>query len=157
MHTIIAVLFLLFPTLSLAAKVAVDNHRAVYVVSGEFADVRDDLSNAILAKGMVISSVSRVGEMLERTGQDLGGASPIYGDAEVLEFCSAVISRRALEADPHSIVYCPYRIAIYSLPDAPEQIYLAYSRLNASIPGASQTALEAVEDMLRSIIEKVVE
>jgi uncharacterized protein (DUF302 family) len=127
------------------------------VVSGEFADVRDDVTDAILERGMVITNVSKVGEMLERTGRDLGDSKRIYGDAEVLEFCNAVISRRSLEADPHSIVYCPYRIAVYSLVNAPEKIYLAYPKLRAGAAGEREAALKAVENLLRNIIEGVVE
>lgn len=157
MRYAIAVLLITLPALSLAADSPVDSNRAIYSAVGVFEDVRDDISDAILERGMVISSVSRVGEMLQRTGKDLGDSRPIYLEAEVLEFCNAAISRRALKADPHSIVYCPYKIAVYSLPDTPERIYLAYPKLRASVAGESETALNAVEDMLRGIIEGVVE
>lgn len=155
-HAIAAVL-ILFPALSSAGNPSIDGNRTIYSAAGTFEDFRDDISDAILERGMVISSVSHVGEMLERTGKDLGDSRPVYLKAEVLEFCNAVISRHALKADPHSIVYCPYKIAIYSLPDAPERVYPAYPRLRASVAGEPETALKAVEDMLRTIIEGVVE
>ncbi len=159
MLRVIAIVSFLIPVLCFAAAPSDDGKRVIYRASGAFDDFRDDISDAILERGMVISSVSHVGEMLERTGKDLGDSRPIYYKAEVLEFCNAVISRRALAADPHSIVYCPYRIAIYSLPEAPETIYLAFPRLKASSRSGSESeaALKAVEDMLRGIIEEVLE
>ncbi len=157
MLRIIAMVSFLVPVLCFAVPPSDDGNRVIYHASGAFDDFRDDVSDAILNRGMVISSVSHVGEMLERTGKDLEDGRPVFHRAEVLEFCSAVISRRALQADPHSIVYCPYKIAVYSLPDEPELIYLAYPRLRISGNGEAKAALNAVEDMLRTIIEEVLE
>jgi uncharacterized protein (DUF302 family) len=74
---------------------------------GEFADVRDSVVSALESRGLVLNHRAKVGEMLERTGRDLGRDRKIYGNAEVLEFCSAVLSRETMEADPRNIVYCP--------------------------------------------------
>ena len=61
---------------------------------------------ALDGRGLVVSSISYVGEMLERTGKDLGRTKKIYGKANVMEFCSAVISRDMMEKNPiffHSV------------------------------------------------------
>jgi len=80
---------------------------AIYAKVGSFDDVRDDIEMAITDRGMVVNNISHVGEMLERTGKDLGYRSQIFLKAEVLEFCSAVVSRKIMKADPDNIVFCP--------------------------------------------------
>ena len=46
---------------------------------------------------------------------------------------------------------------MYTLPEAPEQVYIAFPRLPTNAGGESQGTLDAVEDMLREIIEEVVD
>ncbi len=58
-------------------------------------------------------------EMLERTGEDLGLGGALYGQAESVEFCSAVLSRKMISEDPRRIVNCPFIIAVYTLPGEP--------------------------------------
>ena len=86
---------------------------------GEFADVRDRVVMALENRGLVVNYTAKVGEMLDRTGRDLGRDRRIYNQAEVLEFCSAALSRDTMEADPRNIVFCPYAIAVYTLPKSP--------------------------------------
>ena len=96
-----------------------DNGASVVAAKGKFADVKDDLVAAIEQRGLVVNTVSHVGDMLERTGRDLGKTKRIYDQAEVIEFCSAAASRAMAEADPRNLVYCPYTIAIYTLQGKP--------------------------------------
>jgi hypothetical protein len=56
--------------------------------------------------------MSHVGEMLNRTGGDVGSDEMIFDDADIFLFCSAAISRRVMEADPMNIVHCPYSIFV---------------------------------------------
>lgn len=153
----ITIVSILLAGLASAAEPTTDDHRVIYRATGTFDDYREDISDAILGMGMVISNVSHVGEMLSRTGKDLGAGKAIFNQAEVIEFCHAINSRRAMAADPHNIVFCPFRIAVYSLTEAPEQVYIAFPRLKTNNGGKSQGALDAVEDMLRAIIEEVVD
>jgi len=98
---------------------------------GSFDDVRDAVAAAIEGKGLVIDRVAHVGDMLERTAQDVGAARRLYGKAEILEFCSARVSRAMMEADPHRIVYCPYTIAVYTLAEGAGEagrVHVAYRR-----------------------------
>ena len=132
-------------------------NRVVYTVEASFEDILTDVSDAILEQGLVISGVSNVAEMLDRTGKDLGVDNPIFHRAKVLEFCSAVISRQALAADPHSIIYCPYKIAVYALPEAPERIYLAFPKLVPDSNSGSQAALSSIEKLLDDIIRQAIE
>ena len=67
---------------------------AVYESESSFDDVLQGLKLAIEERGMYINNVMHMSEMLERTGKDLGMDEVIYGRAESVEFCSAVLSRR---------------------------------------------------------------
>jgi uncharacterized protein (DUF302 family) len=126
----------------------------VHSVKGEFSDVKDRLLMAIENRGMVLSSTAHVGDMLERTGKDLGRKRRIYGHADVLEFCNAVLSRDTMEADPHNIVFCPYTIAVYALPNEPGKVYLSYRKPAAGGSAASIKALAAVEKLLEAIVRE---
>jgi uncharacterized protein (DUF302 family) len=66
----------------------------------------------------VIDLVSHVGEMLNRTGGDVGSDEMIFDNADIFLFCSAAISRRVMEADPMNIVHCPYSIFVAEMDGA---------------------------------------
>lgn len=126
--------------------------RVTIKVQAEFQAARDAVETAITNRGMIVNNVSHVGNMLERTGKETGLGGPIYGTAEVLEFCSAVVSRKMMEADPHNIVYCPYTIAVYTLPGAPKTAYISFRKPPvADHKGKSRDALKAVEQLLQDI------
>lgn len=121
-------------------------------VKGEFSDVRDRVVMALENRGLVVSYTAKVGDMLERTGRDTGRERRIYGNAEVLEFCSASLSRDTMEADPRNIVFCPYAIAVYTLPQSPGTVYLSYRTPVAQGSGQSIRALRAVEKLLADVV-----
>jgi hypothetical protein len=129
--------------------------------SAEFDDIRERVVMALENRGLVLSYTARVGDMLERTGRDLGSERQIYGKAETLEFCSAAISRETMAADPRNIVFCPYAIALYTLPQAPRTVYLAYRVPVASGAvsrnAASVRALRKVEKLLADIASEAME
>ena len=87
----------------------------------------------------------------------MGSGKQIFAQAEALEFCSSVISRKMMEADPHNIVFCPYIIAVYTLPEDKKKVYVAYRRPLPVGNEASQKALQAVEALLAGIVAEVVE
>jgi uncharacterized protein (DUF302 family) len=119
---------------------------------GEFREVKERVLHAIENRGLVLNYTARIGAMLERTGKDIGTARRIYGDAEMLEFCSARVSRDTMEADPRNIAFCPYSIAIYTLPKERDKVYIAYRRTGASGSGQSEKSLRAVERLLADIV-----
>lgn len=121
-------------------------------VKGEFSDVRDRVVMALENRGLVVSYTAKVGDMLERTGRDTGRERRIYGNAEVLEFCSASLSRDTMEGDPRNIVFCPYAIAVYTLPQSPGTVYLSYRTPVAQGSGQSIRALRAVEKLLADVV-----
>jgi len=143
---------LLFAGLIQGAQAAGD-YMVVSTKTGNFNDVRDDVEMAITDRGMVVNNVSHVGEMLERTGKDLGDSKQIFVKAEALEFCSAVVSRKMMEADPDNIVFCPYVISVYVVPGKPNEVRIAYRRPQITGSPASQKALKAVDELLSGIVK----
>ena len=132
-----------------------DEYIQLFSIEGNYEDVREDLELAITDRGMIVNNVSHIGNMLARTRKDVGSGKQIFIKAESLEFCSSVVSRRMMEADPHNIVFCPYIISVYTLPGEKNRVYLAYRRPLPVGSSASKQALQAVEKLLRSIVEDV--
>ncbi len=142
---------LLVNTACISAQTSRD-YMKLYTVEGTFDDVRSFVELAITDRGMVINNVSHIGNMLARTGKDLGATKQIYDKADALEFCSSAISRRMMEADPHNIIFCPYIIAIYTLPGEEDKVHIAFRRPLPVGDPESRAALQAVEQLLEDII-----
>src|SRR3970040_175069 len=132
---------------------AADPHPVVtYSKQAKFDDVRDDLKLAIEAKGLVIDYQSFVNRMLERTGKDVGSARKLYADAQAFVFCSAVLSRKTMEADPANAALCPYSITVYATAQDPGTVHVAYRRpWRPDGSAASKAALKEVEALLDGI------
>lgn len=127
----------------------------IYSVMGEYDEVWEDLEMTLNERGLVISSVSHVGEMIDRTGKALGRTRKVFAKANVMEFCSAIVSRNMLEQNPHLIAFCPYQIMVYTLPGDEKKVYLSYRR-PLWPEEADRRVLDAVEDLLTGIIEDLV-
>ena len=119
---------------------------------GNFDDVKARVLHAIENRGLVLNYTARIGAMLARTGKDIGAAGQIYGEAEMLEFCSARLSRDTMEADPRNIVFCPYAIAVYTLPKDRNTVYVGYRRLAAFGSPQSVKSLRAAEQLVADIV-----
>lgn len=128
----------------------------VYSVHADYDEVWKGLEMALNERGLTVSSVSHVGEMLERTGKELGRTKKIFGKANVMEFCSAVISRDMMEKDPHFLAFCPYQIMVYTLPDDEKKVYLSYRRLIWK-DDSGKDVLDPVEKLVEDLINDVIE
>ena len=96
--------------LAFAASAAWAEEIRTYPVEGGVEDAAFLLESAIVGEGLVIDFTSHVGEMLARTGADMGaGGSPV-GAAQSFVFCSATVSREVMEADPANVAFCPYSV-----------------------------------------------
>ncbi|MDR5652554.1 DUF302 domain-containing protein [Ruixingdingia sedimenti] len=115
-------------------------------VEGSFDEIAFAVENAILEKGLVIDSVSHVGDMLERTKADVGATATIFTKADVFQFCSATVSRKVMEADPMNIAFCPYGIYVYELPETPGQIGVAHREY-------PEGPMQEVQALLADIVE----
>jgi uncharacterized protein (DUF302 family) len=133
---------------TVAAAQTVPEGVSAYQVEAAFEDVRFDLENAIVNQGLVIDYVSHIGDMLARTSGDVGGSKQIFLQAQSMLFCSADLSRKAMEADATNIAYCPYSVFVYETPDAPGVITVGYRQLTLTGSEESKKAIAAVNALL---------
>ena len=123
-----------------------------YSAKAKLDDVLDDARQAIERRGLVVDHESFVGRMLERTGKDVGSARKLYADARALTFCSAVLSRKTMEADAANLAFCPYSVVVYEAAGEPGTVRVGYRRpWRAEGSAASKAALKEVEALLDGI------
>jgi uncharacterized protein (DUF302 family) len=137
-----------------ASSQAAQTGVVVRSVKGDFAEVKERVLFAVEGRGLVVNYTAHIGAMLERTGKDIGRSRVIYRDAQLLEFCSAAVSRATMEADPRNIVFCPYSIAVYTLPTEAGKVYIAYRKPPAAGSDQSAQALRAVGKLLDDIADE---
>lgn len=107
-----------------------------------FADAAFAVEQAITNKGLVIDSTHHVGDMLARTKQDVGGEKDLYAGADVYNFCSAIESRKAMEADITNIQFCPYGVFVFATADNPDTVVIGHR----VYPGDSMAGVNAMLD-----------
>jgi uncharacterized protein (DUF302 family) len=112
--------------LLLSAAAAHAGPPATVTVQDSFDNVTFAVQNAITNAGLVVDTVSHTGDMLERTKQDVGSNRTLFLHADIFTFCSAVVSRQVMEADPMNLQYCPYRIFVAERPEAPGTIIVGH-------------------------------
>jgi uncharacterized protein (DUF302 family) len=128
----------------------------LYAKQGVYDDVRFELNNAIIDRGLVVDFNGQIAKMLARTGADVGSTKSVYKNAEYFTFCSAQLSRATMEADPLNVGFCPYVVFIYETAAAPGTIQVGYRRPPPQGPPQSKAALEAVEKLLDGIVRDAV-
>ena len=131
---------------------AAESYTVLFKTQGAYQDVRDNLQMAIEGKGLKITHSNMIADMLDRTGKDIGETRKVYENAEQFEFCSATISRHMMEADPHSIVMCPYSVVVYTIPND-KTVYLSYRKPAATRNPALRKQLVELEKLLTEIIK----
>jgi hypothetical protein len=124
----------------------------IYLVKDNFASVQQDVIDAIIKHGLVVDYTAHIGAMLARTAKDVGASKTIYSDAETVQFCSATLSRRAMEADPTNIAFCPYVIFLYALPGSPGITNVGFRPLPRAGSKESRAAIDAVNALLDDIV-----
>lgn len=98
--------------LAIIGTAQADGTSTTYEYNGSFKDAAFSVESAIVGKGLVIDYVSHTGEMLNRTGADVGSKVKLFDEADIFVFCSAVVSRKVMEIDPMNIAHCPYGIFV---------------------------------------------
>ena len=124
--------------------------------SGSFDDVKFDLTNAIIDRGLVVDYTGSVAGMLDRTGADVGSTKKLYRHAEYFVFCSAKLSRQMMEADPSNIGFCPFVVFIYEREDKLGEIVVGARPPTPRGDDASRKALAAVDGLLQGIVSDAV-
>lgn len=128
-----------------------------FTVERSYDEVREALENALINRGYVVDHVARIGEMLNRTAEAVGASRNVYSQAEALQFCSAILSRNAMEADPMNIAFCPYVLFIFERADKPGMVTVGHRRMGRGANEKSSAALAAVNDLLTEIAEEAAE
>lgn len=131
---------------SSAIGAEVDEAVVTYETTAAFSDVISDLEDAIVNRGYVVDHHGYIAEMLKRTAQDVGAAKPLYREAEFLQFCSAVVSRAAMEADIRNIAFCPYVLFAYEAEASPGKVVVGFRRLPQG------EARDAVNELLDEVV-----
>ena len=114
-----------------------------YPADMSFDDAAFGVETAITNRGLVIDYVSHVGEMLNRTGEDVGSTEPLFEEADIYLFCSAVVSRKVMEADPDNIAHCPYGIFVREMAET-GAVEVGYR----TMPGGEMQEVEALLDAI---------
>jgi uncharacterized protein (DUF302 family) len=139
--------FALAATLGFAcATSALAEDAFLYPFDGSFEDATFAVESAIVGQGLVIDHVSHVGEMLNRTGADVGSDAMIFKNADIFLFCSALISRQVMEQDPMNITFCPYGIFVVEQEDGVIIGHKDYP----------EGAMQAVENLMQQIVAEAV-
>lgn len=127
------------------------NASVVYEIPGKsYTEAHEDLVAAIEERGMVISDVSHVKDMLDRTQADLGYQTKVYDTGgETLLFCKSDLSQKMMRDNPHNIALCPYGISIYTLASEPNKVFLSYRQ------PPKLKVYKPIEKLLDSIIQAV--
>ncbi len=127
----------------------------VIAIDSTFQDVKERVIFAVESQGLVVDHTSDVGGMLARTGKDLGDTQLIYENAEVLEFCSALYSRRMARHSPDLLAFCPYAISVYTLHGQPEVTFVAFKRIARGVENKeTREVLKQIDDLLMTIAEE---
>lgn len=122
-------------------------------VKGSYEDIRSDLQNAIVNQGLKIDYNGKIGDMLKRTGADVGSAKEIYADAEYFTFCSSKLSRTMMEADPLNVGMCPYMMFVYEKAGTPGEVTIGYRAAAMRGNDASRAALGEINALLDKILK----
>jgi uncharacterized protein (DUF302 family) len=124
-----------------------DSGATTYPFEGSFEDATFSVESTIIGRGLVIDYVSHTGDMLNRTAADVGSNVRIFDGADVFLFCSAVLSRKVMEADPMNIAHCPYGIFVTDRDGTVSIGYRTYP----------QGPMQEVQSLLDEIVREAVE
>ena len=125
----------------LSTGLATAQEATIYPFDGSFDEATMAVEAAIIGKGLVIDYRSHVGEMLNRTAADVGSEVKVFDNADVFLFCSAVLSRKVMEADPMNIAHCPYGVFVT---DREGQVAVGYRQMPEGPMQEVQTLLDEI-------------
>src|SRR5262245_65781883 len=82
-----------------------------YSKKGGYEDVKFELNDAIIRRGLAIDYTGHINKMLERTGADVGSTKRVYNKAEFFMFSSEKLYRHMIHANPDNSGYGPYGVS----------------------------------------------
>lgn len=136
--------FILAASLAVAAMPALAGEGHVTLAyDGSFEDASSSVESAIIGAGLKVDYVSHVGDMLARTGADVGSDAVLFDNAQAFLFCSAVLSRKVMEADPMNIAFCPFGVFVA---DRGGEVVIGYRTYPEGPMQEVQALLEAIAE-----------
>lgn len=146
---------LMLSSISMAAPIKPQkiSEAMVYTLPGKtYEQVREDLTAAIEERGMVISAVSHVKDMIDRTSTDLGYKQGVYATGgETVLFCKADLSQAMMRDNVHNMALCPYGISVYTLPSEANKVFVSY-RIPPKMK-VYQPIHQLLDDIVQSLAE----
>ena len=131
---------------------AADLPLTMRAVEAGFDTVFQDLTDAIVNRGLVIDYTGHSGTMLERTADVAGqGASP-FANARYMQFCSSVLTHESVAADASNISMCPYLVFAYETRANPGKVVVGYRKPDMRDDAASTAGAAKIEALLTEII-----
>lgn len=127
-----------------------------YTVKGTFADVVLDVESTLVGRGLYIDLKGNVGSMLNRTGKDVGSGKEIYTGATYFSFCSAVLSRKMMEADSSLMGLCPYIVFAYETKAKPGEVVVGFRKLANGGAGDAEKVLTEIDTWLDGMVREAV-
>ena len=112
-----------------ATPAAAQDDVTLYQADMPFEDVASSVEEAIINRGYVVDYRGYIGEMLQRTAEDVGAKEQLYRNAEFFQFCSAVLSRQVMEENVGNIAYCPYIVFVYETEAEAGTVNVGYRHL----------------------------
>ena len=122
-----------------------------YKATASYDDVRFELTNAIIERGLKVQGNGKIAAMLRRTGADVGSSKPVYKNAEYFTFCSVKLSRAMMEANPTNVGHCPFVMFIYVAEGKPDDVVVGYHTHPKTGDAASVKAFAQIDELLDGI------
>jgi uncharacterized protein (DUF302 family) len=132
-----------------------ENSIVTYISTNDYQTTKENIEIAIDGRGMLVSGILHISEMLNRTGPDLGIKNPVFKKAESVEFCSSEISHKMVQADPTNLTVCPFTVSVYVLSAQLDKVYVAYKR--HQLAGNHAATEKLVNDLLDGIAVEAAE
>jgi uncharacterized protein (DUF302 family) len=143
--------FLVFLSLLCIFTAAIaDDTLVVRIANSDFRAAHEGLIEAIESEGLVVGSILPFRDMLARTA--VGEGTIPYGEAEIVQFCSAVLAAELVREAPAQLTLCPLSIALYTLTGNSSEIRLAYR-----LPGNTTAGRQHAESLLQRIVQRAAE
>lgn len=124
--SILGVIFYLYTCSTIANEDA--SPIVVYTAENDFETTLENVKEAIISRGMIISDTLHIQDLLQRTKDDLGFKHTVYRQAVSVEFCNAKLSHQMVQADPSNLVTCPFIISVYVRADDPQTTHIAFKK-----------------------------
>ena len=138
---------------AMSAGAASAQEVVTYISKKPFDEVRFELGNAVVARGLAVQSEGNVAKMLERTAADVGATKQIYKFSEYVQFCSAKFTRMMVEADPANVGNCPFMLFAYETVAKPGEVVVGYRKLGIGKGEPSKKVFAEIEAMLDGMVK----